>query len=133
MLLNPYLRMKKKTGKEICEGTLKFQCLRENSPSFEYVQINSKKQLFEKFLSIEKSIIEFKYLPYLHFEIHGSDDKSGLFLNSNELLEWNELYESLQSINIRCKNNLFISLATCYGAYMIRAYNNPTEPCPFYG
>ncbi len=72
-------------------------------------------------------------LPYLHFEMHGSKNKDGLILKTGELVKWDMIYKGLQSINITSKNNLFISMASCYGAYLIKAYKKVNEPCPFYG
>jgi hypothetical protein len=59
--------------------------------------------------------------PYLHFEMHGS--QRGLTLRSGELASWGFLYSYFVAINEILKNQLFISLACCYGAYMFNAVN----------
>jgi hypothetical protein len=68
--------------------------------------------------------------PYIHFEIHGN--KEGFVLRSGEPVTWEELAAALRAINIRLKNNLFISLATCYGAYIASGIL-PSQPAPFFG
>ena len=40
--------------------------------------------------------------------------------------------EALRNLNIKSKNNLFISLATCYGGHLLKIYK-PWETCPFFG
>jgi hypothetical protein len=68
--------------------------------------------------------------PIIHFEIHGSPD--GLILSSNELMTWSELYEYLVTINTRINNNLFVTLAVCRGAYLLKEIK-PMRPCPLWG
>ncbi|WP_344766085.1 hypothetical protein [Pedobacter ginsengiterrae] len=67
--------------------------------------------------------------PYLHFEVHGC--KEGLVFNSGEILTWAELYQYFVLINKPLQNQLFVSLATCFGAYIINAIE-PTKKSPFY-
>ena len=119
------------TGQILCDNVLKYRTFKSPNFSYELIQLEKKEELFQGLNTIRDSIQLHNWLPYIHFEIHGS--KNGLVLNSNSLVEWNELYLALQAINIVCKNNLFISLATCYGAHMIRIYSRFNEPCPFYG
>jgi hypothetical protein len=74
---------------------------------------------FELFSSLEHLALLFhkeEVVPYLHFEIHGC--KSGLVLKNGDLVEWSQLRPYLIAINYNIENNLFISLATCYGAYI---------------
>ena len=71
-----------------------------------------------------------QHRPYLHFEIHGNRD--GLVINNGELISWVEIYEFLMPINQVLNNQLFISLATCYGAFLFNTIN-PFKRSPFYG
>ena len=121
----------KKSGQILCDNILKYQVLKSPNFSYELIPTETKEQLFQSLRKIKDSIQIHKWLPYLHFEVHGCED--GIVLNSNTLVEWNELYNVIQEINIICYNNLFISMATCHGAYMIRIYSKFSEPCPFYG
>lgn len=55
-----------------------------------------------------------------HFEMHGVMDYSGLVLADGSLITWKELVELFRPINISTKNNLFITMATCYGRYLYK-------------
>lgn len=120
-----------KTGQIICEDILKYRALKYSFFSFELFIPDTKEQLLNNLNEIKDSVKNHNWLPYIHFEVHGSKD--GIILNSNTQVEWDELFDALQDINIACNNNLFISLATCFGAHMIRIYDRFNEPCPFYG
>ena len=47
--------------------------------------------------------------------------KDGLVLKNGELVAWKTLRPSFATLNYNVENNLFISLATCYGAYIFKA------------
>lgn len=70
--------------------------------------------------------------PFIHFEIHGDNQKRGLILKSGEIIYWNELADLTRHVNIITQNNLVISLATCYGAYFLTEINI-LKPAPFCG
>lgn len=59
--------------------------------------------------------------PILHFEVHGSNGRNGLVLTSGDLISWEELYADLVRINMAIKNGLFITMAVCYGDYLLSA------------
>jgi hypothetical protein len=76
--------------------------------------------------TIEKVNTGSERLLYLHFEMHGC--REGLMLNSGELLSWEELYQYFVLINSRLQNQLFVSLATCFGAYIINSVDPTKKP-----
>jgi hypothetical protein len=88
------------------------------------------KHHFFKVLDDIKNQVAKGILPFIHFEIHGSI--LALVLANEEQITWEELKHPLLEINKMTHNNLFVSLATCYGAYLLKIYK-PWEPCPFYG
>lgn len=92
--------------------------------------INSKNDFFSLFEQIKTEIKEQNIIPFLHFEIHGNP--SGLYLKSNEQVNWIELHSKLMEINELTNIKVWISLATCYGAY-IYSIIKPTDKAPFYG
>lgn len=69
------------------------------------------------------------FFPLIHFEVHGCNE--GLVLASKELVTWLELTNRLREINIIIRNNLFVSFATCYSAYIYGAVL-PSQPSPFF-
>ncbi|WGQ08958.1 hypothetical protein QG516_20815 [Pedobacter gandavensis] len=122
--------------KEVQTGTLLYNDLlrykAEQSRYFnaELKVVNSKAEFYQVFTKISEDVAEGKYRPYIHFEIHGNT--SGLVLNNNDLVTWAELYHLFLNINILLKNQLYISLATCYGGYLINAID-PLKKAPFFG
>jgi hypothetical protein len=54
----------------------------------------------------------------LHFEMHGN---TGLLACADgSSVTWEELDELLRPINVETKNNLFITMAACYGRYVYK-------------
>ena len=56
----------------------------------------------------------------IHFEMHGSENREGLILADNSFISWFEITELLRIININSKNQLYVTMATCYGRYIFR-------------
>lgn len=48
------------------------------------------------------------------------------------MISWEELCENFREINIIIENNLFITLAVCEGAYLMKTIN-PDLRAPFWG
>jgi len=69
-------------------------------------------------------------VPYIHFDIHGSRD--GLQLKNGVLVKWDYLQPKLSELNYKIGNALFVSLASCFGAYFFRTVD-PLERTPFFG
>ena len=68
--------------------------------------------------------------PIIHFEIHGADDMSGLYLNSGEIVQWREVLSDLTQINYACNCNLMATFAVCYGLH-IAEFINTDRLMPF--
>ncbi len=94
--------------------------------------IDTKSELTDVFKSVEYETENDGLYPLLHFEIHGSDDTTGLILSSGDYVSWEELIEPLTKINIACRLNLLVILAVCYGANLTRIIK-PTDRAPFWG
>lgn len=86
---------------------------------------------FQGFLASMKWQVKSSGLkPLIHFEMHGTEE--GLLLNSGETILWKNLETYLRDLNIRLRNNLFVSVSTCYGGCLLDVYNLQL-PCSFYG
>lgn len=68
--------------------------------------------------------------PIIHFEIHGTDSKSGLYIKNGDIIEWQEVLEGISRINYACGCNLFVSFAVCYGQYLAQ-FINISKKMPF--
>jgi hypothetical protein len=119
----------RQTGYEV-QQAIKLAILRANAedPSF-LVNVHSKQELLDVLSDIAARCTD-DLKPLLHFDIHGSP--SGFYLSNGDDVSWEDIKELIREINIACKNSLYISLATCYGGYLLNIYEY-TKPCPFYG
>jgi hypothetical protein len=62
--------------------------------------------------------------------MHGSLD--GLQLASGEIVSWTAFTKAVREINKITKNNILLSLAACFGGYIMGTII-PSEPIPFFG
>lgn len=117
-----------KTGTNVHNDLLRYQEV--NHPDFKSIlKIPVNKQEWNQvFDEIFEDCKRNENAPIIHFEVHGSEDKDGLVLTSGELLSWEELYRNLVPINIAIKNELFITMAVCYGTFFLLStrFDRPT-------
>lgn len=97
-----------------------------------YHYVYSKADLFTLLSKIAQRSESF--YPIIHFEIHGcvneKKEKIGLFLDSHEVVLWDELAFFLRPINYLSKNNLFITMAVCFGACLLKTlHGTMSSPC----
>lgn len=119
------------TGENLYNDLLRWESEKNPKLLSEFIPVNSKIQLISTFARIKNDIITNGNSPFIHFEIHGSDKKDGLVLNSGELVSWIELADCCREINLISQNNLTVSLATCYGAHIYGALHL-SKPTPFW-
>jgi len=67
--------------------------------------------------------------PMIHIDCHGNKD--GLEVTSGEIITWEDLRPILIKINIACKLNLVILLASCNGAHLIKVVTK-LDRAPFW-
>ena len=69
--------------------------------------------------------------PMLHLEMHG--DEEGMELANGDVVRWPDLRHDLTPINVRCGNNLFVTLAVCCGEDLKQsAVTAAVERAPFF-
>lgn len=96
----------------------------------ELITVNSKIDFFNILFKIKEKVISQVVNPVIHLEMHGS--KEGLQVTNYEIITWQELQPILIELNVLCKNNLFLTMATCYGGYIYNAIS-PKLQSPFWG
>lgn len=96
----------------------------------DHITVISKKDFFNAISRIRAKVISNNISPIIHLEMHGS--KNGLQLTSYERITWEELQPILIELNVLCKNNLFLTMATCYGGYIYNVIS-PKLQAPFWG
>ncbi|WP_148208384.1 hypothetical protein [Solidesulfovibrio magneticus] len=109
----------KKCGKELYEDTLRWQSIRNRSFKSCYNDISSFRELEKTFFEI-RSEVRKGMCPVLHFDMHG--DKEGVSLKNGDHVDWPYLNGVFQDINIKLKNNLFVTMGTCHGANVVKSY-----------
>jgi hypothetical protein len=117
------------TGSELYNDIIRRRLITLDFVTGHYVHVNTRDELFALLAEIKNKVVQGTHFPFLHFEVHGKPE--GVVLCSDETVAWNELTGWLRLINIATRNNLFVSLATCHGAYIIGEVL-PSEPCPFF-
>ncbi len=125
--------IEKQTGKELYDDFFRWKEMEFNNDfKAELMQVKNKLEFHESLSKIKDNCIKFNHYPILHLEIHGSKEKTGLILQSGELIKWIELYDILTGINSITGNNLFLTLAVCHGGYVMELIKL-SNPAPFWG
>lgn len=120
-----------KTGTNLFNDTVKPRMLQKGLENqCQLITLSTKSEFFDAFTEIKNQIIYNHEFPIIHFEMHGS--KEGLELESREIIRWQELQEKMIEMNKLCENNLFISMATCFGGYIYTVIS-PKLRTPFWG
>lgn len=123
----------KKTGKELFDDTIKMH-IDYKQPTrikmtYQFHDVEGKISFVEmlRFYGINSQYIIGGIVIYL--EMHGASDKRGLILRDGSFISWEEIVDLLRVININTKNNLYITMATCYGRYLFEgAHSHKKSP-----
>jgi len=120
----------RQTGREM-QSVINTALLSKGQDGFaQLYNLTSKNELVFMLLSMKQQAIDDGLKPLIHFEIHG--DENGFEMSNRDLVSWFDIKEIIRDINIATRNNLFISLATCYGGYFLQIFDI-NKPCPFFG
>ncbi|MFM9837848.1 MAG: hypothetical protein ACKVOQ_06255 [Cyclobacteriaceae bacterium] len=120
----------RKTGTELYEDILSKMKFKDPKLGTEITNVYSSSDLFHHLNKIEAESRKGNVLPLIHFETHGTH--TGLALSSGDIIDWLDLIKPIARINANCNNNLFVSVAACWGG-QIQFQVKVTEPCPFRG
>ncbi|MDF7815313.1 hypothetical protein [Hymenobacter sp. YC55] len=118
------------TGSTLYRDLLRRRTGQMPAVSCELVQVPTKRNLCRFLKRVVDYVQKKTQLPFLHFEMHGNP--KGLELASGEVMPWSELANYFRNINIATRNNLMVSLATCYGGFMFGEIS-PVIEAPFCG
>lgn len=120
----------RKTGTNIFNDIIERRTWQNPDLKAELLAPQTRAEFVQSLEKIRHEVEEGEALPFIHFEIHGFPD--GFSLASGEDFTWKELYPHLKMLNFLTRNNLFVSLATCFGAHIFSVVN-PLQTAPFYG
>ena len=94
-----------------------------------FVEVASPGELVTLLDSLGREAERTAMRPVLHLEMHGRPD--GLY-PGGIALPWVELRPSLQRLSVVTAVNVLITLASCYGAYLVNTID-PNSVAPFWG
>ena len=122
----------KPTGTDLHNDLLKWMNVKH--PDFESILKNpvTKDDFFSVCDEILDKCKKEGISPIIHFEIHGSEDQTGLILTSGELVTWEELSDKIRPINHQLRNGLFITMGVCHGCYFM-SHDTVSKPALFQG
>jgi len=127
------LHGERKTGLELYEDCIRRKITYQNKDfTHSYHAVNTKDELLEIINYIIYNSPHMHGGVLIHLEMHGDENKKGLILSDQSLVTWVELIEKFRDINIITKDNLFITMATCFGRYLYLGVD-PYKKSPFSG
>ncbi len=119
------------TGTDLFNDVIRPRMLQQGlEDQCELISVSTKAEFINAMEFIRQMEIQQEANPIIHFEMHG--DEYGLQLGNDECIDWSELQFYLLQLNGICGNNLFISMATCYGGHIYKTIN-PGAWAPFWG
>ncbi|WP_199118919.1 hypothetical protein [Pedobacter sp. ASV28] len=119
----------KQTGTILYDDIIARRCDQNGHGKYFY-NPSSKNELIEVLNIICDNVLNDDLLPILHFEIHGSEH--GLGLKNGDFVVWKELQEYCRLINVKTKNQLIVTLATCWGSSIWKMIDIGI-PAPYWG
>lgn len=121
------------TGRELYDDCVRRKIDYQNKPfTHKYFRVSSKPELIELLKYYEQNASYISGGLLFHFEMHGDVNKTGLILSDNSLITWSELVELFRPINMTTCNQLFITMATCYGRFLYKGVE-PFKKSPYSG
>lgn len=120
------------TGQSLFNDSIKWGMIKAEFQDDDYHLhlTNTKKDFIDVLIDIENETSNKEIYPIIHLELHGSEN--GLETGNSEVITWNEITNLIRNININTNNNLFLTMATCYGGYIFKMIK-PKERSPFWG
>ncbi|MSM41418.1 MAG: hypothetical protein GJT30_17505 [Geobacter sp.] len=94
-----------------------------------YLTFNDRSELDSILSAIEDATKTKNELPFIHIEAHANEDALGTA--GGEAIPWQDLFKSLQRININTRNNLLVVVAACFGFHLFKI-TDVLERAPFY-
>lgn|SRR5574343_46534 len=106
-----------KTGTELFNDTVKryIEFHKKTELRHELHEVSSKDEFVELINTITENIESYPPGLLIHIEAHGASDQSGIIFTDRSLALWKILQDAFISLNVKLNNQLYVSLATCFG------------------
>lgn len=103
-----------------------------NEVHHQIFKVENKDQFLEAIRFIKHNAEYLNKGVLIHVETHGLGDKTGLYMSNGTTVSWEELKPELIAINVALENELYVTMATCYGRYLHEVIDI-TKQSPFSG
>ncbi len=100
--------------KGIYEDTIKRWCSEKGFECY-YYSLENKSNFFDTIEQIKIFTSDLDKYPHIHVECHGSHN--GIELKNGDKIIWEEIEEIFKEINGMCRNNLVVTMASCFGGH----------------
>jgi hypothetical protein len=117
------------TGKALFEDLTVWKDAYLPQLTISYLTFNDRSELDSILNAIEDATKTRKEIPFIHIEAHANEDALGTACG--EAIPWQDLFISLQRININTRNNLLVIVAACFGFHLLKI-TDVLERAPFY-
>jgi hypothetical protein len=109
----------RKTGKCLYDDCIKRHIdLFQKKMTHEFHDVSTKKEFDKHIKDYQINAENYKDGLLFHLEMHGDSNLNGLVLADGSSITWKELVDLFIPINIKTNNNLFLTMATCYGRHI---------------
>lgn len=119
----------RKTGQELFDDIVSRRARFARNLEAQLINVDDDSELILALDEINNGISKGLF-PFIHFETHGFE--RGIILKSGSHILWEQIMSLIRQMNVRTKNNVYISVAACKGG-SIQFSVNITEPSPFRG
>jgi hypothetical protein len=117
------------TGQKLYEDIISRRCDLRGHGKYFY-DVNTKQEFFNALDQVFQMVVSESLRPIIHFEMHGF--LGGVAIKNGERVIWTEFVQYCRLINVVTKNQLIITLATCWGSEIARMIDI-TQPAPYWG
>lgn len=133
IILQSLPKEEKQTGSCLAERLNTFA--KDNGISFtaEVIEIHSLDDWKKAWYYIHDIVTKKGDSPIIHLEMHGCKEGIGIDKGTHGFIPYENLYATIQEVNIFSHNNIFFSMAVCEGMNMILSMNSVFKPMPFFG
>jgi hypothetical protein len=120
------------TGRKIKEDIDLYNLAYRRNLKIDLFDAPNKSDFLKIMIILKYKAIYENIFPILHIEAHGSFDKQGIILSSNEFISWGDLKPYLINLNIATRFNLLVVFSLCHGAEFVSQLN-PADRAPCWG
>lgn len=118
IILESLFETNPKIGKKLYDEVLSLPNLQIDKKLIEYKEADDGLAFIREMQQIANNDLNCEIM--LHLVMHGNVKKDGLVTPKGELISWSLFADLARNVNRSTKNNLFLTMAVCHGAYCMQ-------------